>query len=116
MGISTNALLRIAPTALEIMLFLDSLPEVKSVNITPTGVEPDFLYCNFTWGKEIRNLGMFLNGNCSGDYSEFYTRPATFVTMGCWGASEVIARRLVKQFGGWIKVNDCTDDWTRIDE
>jgi len=108
MGVDTNVLLTENPSPLEILEWANE--HYTKVNLTHSG--DDFYYLNFMEGEDQRHIAIFSNGNCMCDYADVSSKPCALLSMGMWGNSEVIARRLATHFGGLIKVNDCTDDWT----
>jgi len=113
MGIDTQALLTDAPSALDLLHWADE--KYLMATLRPSGVE-NLYHINFKDGEDSRMLSVFVNNSVASDYKGLYTGDATFVSMGCWGNSEVIARKLVASFGGWLRVNDCEDEWTRLDQ
>ena len=115
MGVDTNVILTKAPTATDLLIWASK--NYKQANLVAAGPDGDhFFYLNFMDGKNQRNLSVFVDNSVACDYRDLYTGDATFISMGMWGNSEVIARKLVSEFGGWLRVNDCEDDWKRLDE
>lgn len=113
MGVDTKALLKSNPQPLELMFWAQE--HYKQVSLIPSGIG-GFVYLNFKDGGDSRKLSIFYDGQCRGDWEDFYTGDATYISMGCWGNSERIARSLVRDFGGWFIVDDSKDDWTRLDQ
>ena len=114
MGVDTNAILTKAPTATDLLIWANK--NYKGASLAVAGVDGDHFWLNFLDGEDQRILSIFVNNRVACDYGDLYTGDATFISMGMWGNSEVIARKLVSEFGGWLRVNDCVDDWKRLDE
>ena len=114
MGVDTKAILTKAPTATDLLIWADK--NYKKANLTASHVDSRFFHLNFMDDKDQRNLAVFVDNSVACDYRDLYTGDATYISMGMWGNSEVIARKLVSEFGGWLRVNDCVDDWKRLDE
>ena len=113
MGVDANGLLTSNPSPIEIMDFLEGLDYVKNTNITPTSVSK-FVYVNFTWFGEQRNMAVFYDGKCKCDYETIWPHDAAFVSIGKWGMSHAIIMSLVNKFGGFYRLNDCTDEWKGV--
>lgn len=110
MGVDTKILLTSNPSPLDVLVWVDK--HYERVNITASSLE-DFYYINFKDGEDERHVSFFTNGNCSSDYQDISSSPCAYLSMGCWGNSEVIARRMAIYFGGFIMVNDCSGDWIK---
>ena len=112
MGVCANGLLTSNPTPLEIMDFLNSLDYVAKVSVTPT-YGSNFVHINFDWHGESRNMSCFYDGECKCDYETTWPHNSAFVSVSNWGMSDAIIMCLVNQFGGFYRLNDCADDWTK---
>ena len=113
MGVDANALLTKDGLQVTDMLYvLEEQPHVTGVNMTHSSIE-DFVHINFKWHGEQRNMSVFFNGSCSGDYRTVYPKPAIFCSIGKWGFSDAIIVFLVEEFGGFYRLNDCTDEWSK---
>ena len=114
MGVDTNAILTNAPTATDLLIWANK--NYKKANLVAVGNDGHHFLLNFVDGEDQRILSVFVDNYVSCDYRDLYTGDATYIVMGMWGNSEVIARKLVSEFGGWLRVNDCEDEWKRLDE
>jgi len=114
MGVDTRALLKTNPDPITLMNWAD-LQGYTEVSLTPARVG-GFVWLNFMDKNDSRRVAVFYDNACRGDWEDFYAGDATYISMGCWGNSERIVRSMVRDFGGWFMVNDCEDDWTRLDQ
>lgn len=114
MGVDTKALLTSAPDILDILNYVTE--RYRNASLMRAGVEPYFYYVDFKDGSDQRHVALFPPGKCASDYADFWPGPAVYISMGHWGNSELIARRMVVHFGGgFIQPNDCRDDWQRVE-
>ena len=109
-----DAILTKAPTATDLLIWANK--NYKQANLVVVGTDVNHFWLNFVDGEDQRTLSVFVNYCASCDDEGFLTGDATYIIMGMWGNSEVIARKLVSEFGGWLRVNDCEDEWKRLDE
>ena len=113
MGVETRVLLTNPPDIIEILKHVTKHYRLaKLVAIRNS----DTYRVAFRDGDDERVLSVFPPGCCAGDYADVHTGPAVLISMGCWGGSEAIARRLVAEFGGMMVLNDCTDEWQTAPE
>lgn len=113
MGVDAQAILTSAPDLREIMVYLAGKYEkVKAQTIA----DVDHFWVHFEDGKDQRRISCFFDNCVACDYDDLYTGNATFVSLGKWGNSSRIIRRLVAEFGGWVREDDCKGDWKRLDE
>ncbi|MCP3656850.1 MAG: hypothetical protein GY766_18475 [Herbaspirillum sp.] len=112
MGVDAKAILTSNPSPIQVMRFLNELDHVTKVSITPTySTAGNFVYVNATWHKEDRNIACFYDGECKCDYETVFPHNACYVSIGKWGMSDAVIMALVKEFGGFYMLNDCTDEW-----
>jgi hypothetical protein len=112
MGVDTKILLTGAPDILEVLKFADRT--WGNASLHPFGARVDAYWLFFKDGKDERQLSVFPPGECASDYADVCAAPAVYMSMGCWGNSEAIARRFAIAFGGMIMPNDSTDDWQNV--
>lgn len=110
MGIDTKILLTKAPDILDILRFATERWQDVKLSYTPAG----FYWLEFMDGRDQRQLSVSPPERCASDYADVHVGPAVYMSMGCWGNSEAIARRFAVHFGGMIMPNDCTDDWQNV--
>ena len=111
MGVDTKVLLTDPPEILEILRYAED--QYKGAVLTCTKASEIF-WLKFTDGEDIRQLAIFPKGVCASDYADVCNTPAILISMGCWGNSEAVARRMAIKWGGMIMPNDCTDDWQNV--
>lgn len=114
MGVDTKVLLTDPPSVLELMGFIAT--RYKEVSLRQAGISEDipWYWMSFNDGNDKRQLSVFPPELCSTDYDDVHDGPAMYISMGRWGNSVLIARRIAKHFGGFIMPNDCTDAWRYV--
>jgi hypothetical protein len=113
MGIDAKAVLKTAKGPLDIMWWLNSLEHVRDVSVKPSYQNGDgFVYIDLKWHGEQRHIACFHDGKCKCDYESIWPHDACFISISAFGFSDAIIMSLVKKFGGFYQINDCTDDWS----
>ena len=110
MGVDTKVLLTSPPSLLELLDYADE----KYSQATLSKAGSDWYRLCFVDCGDKRALAVFPPYVCACDYDDVHTGPAILISMGCWGNSEAIARRLAVKFGGMIMPNDWRDDWQGV--
>ncbi len=116
MGVDANVLLTGDVSVLDLAHFIRSCDSSSKVNIEPTSVEK-MVVLNFTWKGEQRHMYVHYDGSCSRDYQDIYPHEdGVLISVGCWGFSDVIMMTIVSHFGGFYRLNDCQDEWSKWSE
>jgi hypothetical protein len=111
MGVDTKVLLTSAPDVIELLRFASAVWD--NARLTTFGGVNAF-WLSFEDGSDKRALAVFPPGECQEDYADVCKSPAVYISMGCWGNSEAIARRFAVKFGGMIMPDDSKDDWQNV--
>ena len=110
MGVDTKVLLTNPPDVLDLLRYTDETYKRASLRCTGSGA----YQLQFADDGRDRILWVCPPGVCASDYADVHTGPAILISMGCWGNSEAIARRMAVKWGGMIMPNDCEDDWQNV--
>lgn len=113
MGVDTKVLLTNPPSILDLLAYAEETYSRAKLRFCKIG-DGGFYRLEFRDGKDQRTLSVFPPDECASDYADAHTGPAIYISMGCWGNSEAIARRLAIKYGGMVMPNDCTDDWQNV--
>ena len=115
MGIDAKAVLKNASGPLDIMKHLNEMPHVKDVSIRPSYPGAGhFVYIDMKWHGEQRHVACFYDGECKCDYETIWPHNACYISIRKFGFSDAIIMAIVKQYGGFYMLNDCTDEWSEF--
>ena len=66
--------------------------------------------------KVVRQLSVFTDGDCAGDYDHLTKEPMTLLSLGRHGHCEDIINALVSTTGGWIMDEAGDQEWHRLEK
>jgi len=113
MGVNTQGIIH---SQYKLNDIVEVLSKKFKVNITveKTHTE-DYKIASFTYKDEKRRLSIFENYNDKQHVGFAGVGKVTLLDLNLWGSSIELIEGIVKEFGGYVVNNDCSDDWRHIE-